>query len=102
MGGTQQANFLQEVMVKKFGKEKTRCGNADRIFRMIHRNMRTGMTKPECFVGLHWLRNQLKLIGPPHVIIADLDVNNDGKLSSGEFSMLGVLLNPPLTKSRMA
>jgi len=59
------------------------------------------MTKTECFVGLHWLRNQLRLIGPPNVIIANLDQNNDGKLTKGEFSMLGRMLTPPLTRSRM-
>jgi len=101
LNGTKQANFLQEVMAKKFGKEKTRCGNANKIYRMIHRNMRTGMTKPECFVGLIWLKAQLRLIGPPHVIISDLDQNNDGKLSKGEFSMLGRLLNPALSRPRM-
>merc|ERR1712232_707794 len=61
-----------------------------------------GMTKPKCFVGLVWLKEQLKLIGPPHVIISNLDLNNDGMLTKGEFSMLGKLLNPPLSKPRMA
>merc|ERR1712232_221502 len=100
LNGTKQANILQSRM-KELGPSKTRCGNADKIFRMIHRNMRTGMTKPECFVGLHWLKNQLKLIGPPRVIIANLDQNNDGRLTKWEFEMLGRLLTPALTKSRM-
>jgi hypothetical protein len=101
LDGTKEATALQTKLTTQYGPQKMRCDNADKIFRMIHRNLRTGMTKAECFVGLHWLKDQLILIGPPNVIISNLDQNNDGKLCKSEFANLGKMLNPPITKPRM-
>merc|ERR1719321_763133 len=73
LNGTQEANLLQAKLTEEFGKEKQRCDNAGHIFNLMHTGKRREMEMEECFVGLQWLKEQLTLIGPPRVIISNLD-----------------------------
>merc|ERR1712087_598366 len=86
--GTDEAKHFQNKMAE-LGSNSEKCGNADKIFRMMNLDHNRWLTKEECFVGLQWLQYQLKSIGDPDVIIDMVDVNNDGKLNKREFENLG-------------
>jgi len=98
--GTKEANQLQKKMAT-LAPSKQKCGNSDAIFKMMDGDGNNWLSKVECFVGLHWLKDQLRLVGPPKVIVANFDANVDGKLSKSEFDHLGKMLTPQLDKPRM-
>jgi hypothetical protein len=100
LDGMEEAHELQEKMTR-LGPNKERCEYSNKIFRLMDNNDDGWLSWVECFMGLHWLKDQLRLIGPPHLLVADFDTDLDGKLSEAEFSNIGTMFTPQLKKAAM-
>jgi len=95
-----EANKLEKKMAA-LGPNKKRCEYSNKIFRLMDDDESGWLSKRECFLSLQWLKDQLRLIGPPHLIVANFDTDRDGKLQEEEFSRIGGMLTPQLNEDHM-
>lgn len=98
---TKAAKNFQDQMAT-LGSNNEKCGNINEIFRMVDGDENHWLSHAECYVGLHWLKDQLKGMGSPKEVLAIFDANSDGKLTQEEFGNFGKMLTPELDTPRMA